>query len=42
MLHVLGPGQIGNVDQPVDALFDLEESSEIGAKGVYIGIFGQK
>src|SRR5215472_2460868 len=30
MLHPLGPRQIGNVNQPVNALFDFDESAEIG------------
>src|SRR5579864_1187901 len=30
MLHALGPAQIADVDQAVDAVFNLNESSEVG------------
>ena len=30
MLDPLGPGQVGNVHQPVDAFFDLNEGAELG------------
>src|ERR1700679_1009300 len=30
MLHVLGPGQIGHMDQAVDAVLDFKERAEIG------------
>ena len=30
MLHALGPTQIADVNQAVDALFDLDERAEVG------------
>ena len=30
MLHALGPAQVADVDQAVDAVFDLDEGTEIG------------
>ena len=30
MLDALGPGQVGNVNQAVDALFNFDECAEIG------------
>ena len=30
MLHALGPAQVADVDQAVDAVFDLDKRAEIG------------
>ena len=30
MLHALGPAEIADVDQAVDAVFDLDERAEVG------------
>ena len=30
MLHALGPAQVADVHQAVDAIFDFDEGSEVG------------
>ena len=38
MFHLLGPAQVGDVDQAVDTLFDLYEYAEVGEVAHFGGV----